>query len=216
MRVVIAEDAPLIRAGLVRLLSDEGFTVVAEAGDRDELLAAVDEHEPDLVVTDIRMPPSHTDEGIAAAIEIRRQYPAIAVLVLSQHVEPAAAVSLLAGAPTSVGYLLKERVSELDEFVAACRTVASGGSVIDELVAEQLLRRRRQQDPLDRLTDRERDVLAQMATGASNRAIAAALYLSEKTVESHVRSMFMKLDLAEDPDENRRVAAVVRWLHATP
>jgi DNA-binding NarL/FixJ family response regulator/class 3 adenylate cyclase len=213
VRVIVAEDAAIIRAGIVRLLTDEGFDVVADVGDKDALLAAATAERPDLIVTDIRMPPTHTDEGLAAAAAIRREQPDVAVLVLSQHIEPAAAVTLLQGNPTRVGYLLKERVSELDEFVEACRAVAAGGSVIDPLVTSQLMQRRRDSDALDRLTERERDVLSLMAQGRSNHAIAVELSCADKTVETHVRSIFTKLDLAEHPNDHRRVAAVVRWLH---
>ena len=212
LRVIVADDAALIRAGVVRLLADGGFVVVAEAADADELLAAVDADPPDLVVTDIRMPPTNTDEGLRAAAVIRERHPATAVLVLSQHVEAGAAATLLEGDPSGVGYVLKERVSELDEFLAAARTVAGGGSVIDPLVAEQLLRRRRHDTAVARLTERERDVLALMAQGRSNAAIRDELAMSAKTVETHVRSIFQKLDLEENPDDNRRVQAVVRWL----
>jgi len=213
LRTIIAEDAVLIRKGLERLLADEGFVVVAGVGDHDALLAAA-RAEPalDLVVTDIRMPPTFTDEGLRAAAELRAARPDLAVLVLSQHIEPAAATTLLASNPTAVGYLLKERVAEIDEFVAACRTVAAGGAVIDPLVTEQLMAAEQGRGGLDALSAREREVLERIAAGASNRAIAATLFCSEKTVESHVRSIFTKLDLPDDPDGNRRVAAAVRWL----
>ena len=215
VRVVIADDAALISAGLTRLLSDEGFDVLATVGDYDALLQAVNGDPPDLVITDIRMPPTLTDEGLRAAEVIRRTHPGVAVMVLSQHIESAAAVSLLAGDVAAVGYLLKERVSAVDEFIAACRAVCGGGTVIDPMVAEQLVRRRRDNDAIDRLSARERDVLTLMAQGRSNHAIATELICSDKTVESHVRSIFTKLDLPEDPEEHRRVAAVVRWLEAT-
>ncbi len=213
LRTIIAEDAVLIRKGLERLLADEGFVIVAGVGDHDALLAAAGaEPALDLVITDIRMPPTLTDEGLRAAAELRAARPGLAVLVLSQHIEPAAATTLLASNPTAVGYLLKERVTEIDEFVAACRTVAAGGVVIDPLVTEQLMAAEQGRGGLDALSTREREVLERMAAGASNRAIAATLFCSEKTVESHVRSIFTKLGLADDPDGNRRVAAVVRWL----
>ncbi len=213
LRVIIAEDAVLIRKGLERLLADEGFQVVAGVGDEDALLAAASaEPALDLVITDIRMPPTLTDEGLRAAAELRAARPGLAVLVLSQHIEPAAATTLLASNPTAVGYLLKERVADIDEFVLACHTVAAGGVVIDPLVTEQLMAAEEGRGGLDALSPREREVLERMAAGASNRAIAAALFCSEKTVESHVRSIFTKLDLLDDPDGNRRVAAVVRWL----
>jgi DNA-binding NarL/FixJ family response regulator/class 3 adenylate cyclase len=215
LRVVVADDAALISAGLTRLLSDEGFDVTATVGDYDALLQAVKADPPDLVITDIRMPPTLTDEGLRAAAVIRSMYPEMAVVVLSQHIESAAAASLMAGNVGALGYLLKERVSAVDEFVAACRAVCSGGTVIDPMVAEMLVRRRRDNDAIDRLSTREREVLTLMAQGRSNRAIATELICSDKTVESHVRSIFTKLDLPEDPDEHRRVAAVVRWLEAT-
>jgi len=216
-RVVVADDAALIRAGVVRLLGDEGFEVVGEAADADALLDLVERTRPQLVVTDIRMPPTLTDEGLRAAATIRDEYKDVAVLVLSQHIQAQAAADLLDEQAAGVGYLLKERVGELDEFVAACRTVAGGGRVVDPLVAEQLLAARNASaaDPIERLSERERDVLALMAQGRSNGAIASELAMSPKTVESHVRAIFQKLDLAENQDEHRRVAAVVRWLQSS-
>jgi DNA-binding NarL/FixJ family response regulator/class 3 adenylate cyclase len=211
-RVVVADDAALIRSGVVRLLADEGFDVVGEAADGEALLEVVDRTRPDLVITDIRMPPTQTNEGLRAAATIRATHPEVAVLVLSQHIEARAAADLLDDRAAGVGYVLKERVGELDEFVAACRAVAAGGRVVDPLVVEELLRAGRADDPVDRLSDREREVLQQMAQGRSNAAIASELAMSPKTVESHVRSIFTKLDLAENPDDHRRVAAVVRWL----
>jgi DNA-binding NarL/FixJ family response regulator len=212
LRVVVAEDAALIRSGIVSLLDDNGFTVTVDVGDATALLAAVDADPPDLVITDIRMPPTNTDEGLRAAAEIRARHPAVAVLVLSQHIEARAAAALLDGRPAGIGYVLKERVSALDEFLAACRTVAAGGSVVDPLVAEQLLHRRRHDDALARLTDRERDVLALMAQGRSNAAIAESLFLGAKTVETHVGAIFRTLDLEETSEGNRRVQAVLEWL----
>jgi DNA-binding NarL/FixJ family response regulator len=211
IRVVVAEDSTLIRAGIVALLSEEGFDVCAEAGDRDGLVAAVRRERPELVITDVRMPPSQRDEGLTAAMELRVERPSLAVLVVSQHVEPSAA-DLLLGGGAGVGYLLKERVSDLDEFVATCRVVAAGGVVIDPLITEHLLQRR-DDGVLDRLTDREREVLDLMAQGRSNAAIARDLHLAAKTLEAHVRSIFTKLDLVEHPDDHRRVAAVVHYLH---
>jgi DNA-binding NarL/FixJ family response regulator len=214
IRAIVADDAALIRAGIVRLLTEAGFDVVADVADADALLAAVEAHRPDLVITDIRMPPTNTDEGLRAAAAIRSSHPATAVLVLSQHIEARAAAGLLDGRPAGIGYLLKERVSELAEFIAATRAVVAGGSVIDPLVAEQMLGQRRHDDALARLTEREGEVLALMAEGRSNAAISEGLRLSPKTVETHVRSIFTKLDLGEDPDGHRRVQAVVRWLQA--
>ena len=212
VRVVVADDAALIRSGIVRLLAESGFEVVGEADDGVSLLTEVDARMPDLVITDIRMPPTNTDEGLRAAAEIRERHPDIAVLVLSQYVEARAASALLDGRPAGIGYILKERVSALDEFIDACRTVAAGGSVIDPIVAEDLLRRRRHDDVLGRLTAREREVLDLMAQGRSNSAIAAELFLGAKTVESHVRTIFQKLNLEETPDGNRRVQAVLQWM----
>jgi DNA-binding NarL/FixJ family response regulator len=176
------------------------------------LVAAVDADPPDLVVTDIRMPPTNTDEGLRAAAIIRSRHPDVAVLVLSQHVEARAAAVLLESGSAGIGYLLKERVTELDELLDAARTVAAGGSVIDPIVGEQLMRRRRGDDALARLTGREQDVLRAMAAGKSNAAIASEFNLAAKTVESHVRSIFQKLDLEDNSEEHRRVLAVVRWL----
>jgi DNA-binding NarL/FixJ family response regulator len=212
--VVVADDAALVRAGIVRLLADQGFEVVAEADDHDSLLAAVERTRPDLVVTDIRMPPGQHDEGLRAAAHIRTSQPDTAVLVLSQYIEASAAASLLDGQPSGIGYLLKERVSDLDEFVDVARRIAQGESVIDPLVTQQLLGRARDRDSVAQLTDREREVLDLMAQGLSNHAIASSLFLSAKTVESHVRSIFGKLGLPDDAAGNRRVQAVVRWLDA--
>jgi DNA-binding NarL/FixJ family response regulator/class 3 adenylate cyclase len=214
LRVIVADDATLIRAGVVRLLTSGGFRVVAEAEDLPGLLDAVAGEPPDLVVTDIRMPPTNTDEGLRGAAIIRAEHPEVAVLVLSQHGEARAAAGLLDGRPGGIGYLLKERVSDLDDFLDAARSVAAGGSVIDPVVAEQLVRRRRGDDALGRLTDREKEVLGLMAEGRANGAIAARLGLSPKTVETHVRSIFDKLDLEDNAEEHRRVLAVVRWLEA--
>jgi DNA-binding NarL/FixJ family response regulator len=212
IRTVLAEDAVLIRTGIAHLLQDEGFEIVASVGTFDELLAAVRTTRPDLLITDIRMPPSLTDEGLRAAATLRAEFDDLAIMVLSQHVEASAATTLLTGTPTAVGYLLKERVADVSHFIDACRIVAAGGVVIDPTVSKQLLSHQRHRDALAHLTERERDVLDVMATGASNKAIATRVFCSEKTVESHVRSIFQKLDLPEHPDENRRVAAVVRWL----
>jgi DNA-binding NarL/FixJ family response regulator/class 3 adenylate cyclase len=216
LRVIVADDATLIRAGVVRLLADAGFVVIAEAGDAEQLLAAVAADPPDLVVTDIRMPPTHTNEGLVAAAQIRSTHPDVAVLVLSQHVEGRSAADLLDGRPAGIGYLLKERVSELDEFVSACRHVAGGGSVIDPAVTEQLLRRRRDDRVIESLSVREREVLALMAQGRSNQAIADELVVGSKTIETHVRSIFQKLGVEESATGNRRVRAVLQWLQAAP
>jgi DNA-binding NarL/FixJ family response regulator len=212
--VIVADDAALVRSGIVRLLADEGFEVIGEAGDADGLLERVDAEPPDLVVTDIRMPPTHRDEGLRAAAIIRAKHPGVAVLVLSQHVEAGAAADLFDDKSAGIGYLLKERVGDLDEFIDACRAIVVGGRVVDPLVGEQLLERRRGGDGLARLTPRECEVLALMAQGKSNAAIASGLFMSPKTVESHVRSIFTKMDLGDDADEHRRVAAVIRWLQA--
>jgi DNA-binding NarL/FixJ family response regulator/class 3 adenylate cyclase len=213
IRVVVAEDSVFVRRAVVQLLREEGFDVVAEVGDRDALLAAARKHRPKLVVTDVRMPPTQTDEGLTAAAVLREEDPDVAVLVLSQHVEPKAAALLLSHSPTAVAYLLKERVSQLDEFVNACRTVADGGVVIDPLVTEQLVRGGHDDEVIARLTDREREVLDYMAQGRSNAAIAEEIHCSSKTLETHIRSIFNKLDLPADQGDHRRVAAVVRWLH---
>jgi DNA-binding NarL/FixJ family response regulator/class 3 adenylate cyclase len=211
VRVVVADDAALIRDGIIRLLSAEGFDVVADAADLDALIEAVDRHRPDLVITDIRMPPTQTDEGLRAARSIKEDHPDIAVLVLSQHIAASAAGDLLDGSVAGVGYLLKERVSDIDEFVDAARRVAAGDNVIDPLITEELLRTRAG-DGLAGLSAREREVLDLMAQGLSNQAISERLFVSAKTVESHVRSIFLKLDLPEESSGNRRVQAVIRWL----
>ena len=212
LTVIVADDAPLIRSGVVRLLIDAGFVVTADVDDGDALMSAVDASPPDLVITDIRMPPTNTDEGLRAAAAIRERHPAVAVLVLSQHIEGRAAADLLDGRPAGIGYVLKERVSDLADFVATCRAVASGESVIDPDVGAELLRRRQHDRGMERLSIREQEVLALMAEGRSNPAIAAELSLGAKTVETHVRAIFQKLDLEETPDGNRRVQAVLRWL----
>jgi DNA-binding NarL/FixJ family response regulator/class 3 adenylate cyclase len=214
IRVIIADDAALIRSGLIRLLTESGFDVLAEATDYQSLISAIDSDPPDLVITDIRMPPHHRDEGLRAAAHIKSAHPDIAVLILSQYIEASAATSLLDGHTAGVGYLLKERVSELDEFITTARQVTSGASIIDPLVTEQLLSKRRAETKVSSLTEREQEVLALMAQGLSNQAICASLYLSPKTVESHVRSIFSKFGLPDEPEGNRRVQAVLRWLQA--
>lgn len=214
MRIVIAEDSVLLRAGLVRLLADAGEQVVAEAGDADELLAAVNRERPDLVLADVRMPPTHTDEGIRAALTLRRQHPGLAVLVLSQYVEERYATELLAGDTAGVGYLLKERVADVREFVEAVRRVGAGGTVLDAEVVGQLLARTRRHDPLTALTPRETEVLTLMAEGRSNNAIAQLLVVSDGAVEKHVSNIFTKLDLPASANDHRRVLAVLRYLEA--
>ncbi|MFC7329509.1 response regulator [Marinactinospora rubrisoli] len=211
MRVVLAEDGVLLREGLAGLLERFGFEVVAAVGDHDALLAAATEHRPDLAVTDIRMPPGFTDEGLRAAVALRRERHDLAVVALSQYVEQSYAADLLdSGDGRRVGYLLKDRVVDVAEFAATLRQVADGGTVVDPQVVRQLLRRRR--DPLSRLSDREREVLALMAEGRSNGAIARMLYVSEAAVGKHVGNILAKLDLPPDDDVNRRVLAVLTYL----
>ena len=213
MRVVIADDSVLLREGVSRLLAEAGFDVVGQAGDVDELLREVGEKEPDVAIVDIRMPPTHTDEGLRAARELRRRHPLLGVLVLSQYVRPSYAFELLADDARGVGYLLKDRVSDLRELSDAVRRVGEGGSVLDPSVVSQLVGRRRQgHDPIDDLTERERQVLALMAEGRSNRAIAERLVITERTVEKHVRSILGKLHIAGSPDDHRRVLAVLAYL----
>ena len=214
MRLVIAEDAVLLRAGLTRLLDDAGEEVVAAVGDAEALLDAVERQAPDLAIVDVRMPPTFTDEGIRAAVQIRTQHPDTAVLVLSQYVEQEYASELLAGNTEKVGYLLKDRVADVHEFVDAVRRVADGGTALDPEVVAQLLARSRRRDPLDRLTDREREVLGLMAEGRSNRAIGDELVVSDGAVEKHVSNIFSKLDLPPAPGDHRRVLAVLRYLES--
>jgi len=213
--VVLADDAALLREGLARLLTEHGFDVVAQVGDADALLSAVEAHRPDVAVVDVRMPPSHTVEGLQAALEIRRLHPDVGVLVLSQHLESRYALDLLRSGK-GVGYLLKERVADVADFAESVRRVATGGSAVDPEVVSRLLGRQRRRDPLEKLTGREREVLALMAEGRSNQAIATRLFLNAKTVESHVRSVFTKLDLLLEPDTHRRVLAVLAHVHGTP
>jgi DNA-binding NarL/FixJ family response regulator len=214
MRIVIAEDAALFRAGLARLLEDDGHQVCAAVADGDALLAAAAEHRPDIVIADIRMPPTYTDEGLRAALELRRSRPETAVLVLSQYIETRYADSLLRGSPAGVGYLLKDRVADVTEFTDAVTRVAAGGTALDREVVSQLLAASRHSGGLDPLTQRERDVLALMAEGRSNAGIAAALVLSLGTVEKHVASIFGKLGLPASESDNRRVLAVLRYLES--
>jgi len=212
MRVVIAEDSVLLRAGLVRLLEDAGFEVVGEASDAEDLLRKVRAHLPDLAVTDIRMPPTQTDEGLRAAQQIRAELPQIGLMVLSQHLDEGYALELLQNSAEGVGYLLKDRVADIDAFVDALRRVGARGSVLDPEVVSQLLGRRRAHDPLDRLTPRERQVLALMAEGRSNNAVARELVVTERAIEKHVTSIFSKLGLTAAEDGHRRVLAVLQYL----
>src|SRR5580658_2112397 len=225
MRVVIAEDSAVVRAGLAEILADRGHDVVAAVGNGEALLAAVAEHQPDVTVVDVRMPPGYTDEGLRAAIEIRRHHPATGVLVFSQYIETRYAADLLgatsgagAGAPHrragGVGYLLKDRVADVGEFVEALSRVAAGGTALDPEVVSQLLAASRRGDALGDLTHRERDVLALMAEGRSNSAIAAILVVSERAVEKHVSNIFSKLGLAPSDADHRRVLAVLRYLES--
>jgi DNA-binding NarL/FixJ family response regulator len=213
MRVVIAEDSVLLREGLVHLLDRAGIEVVEAVADAEELLRAVERQQPDAVVVDVRMPPTHTDEGLRAALVLRRQWPQVAVLVLSQYVEERYATELLSTETSGVGYLLKDRVADVTEFVAALQRVAGGGTALDpEVVAQLLVRGRR--DPLERLTPREMEVMRLMAEGRSNSAIAAELVVTESAVEKHVNNIFAKLDLAPADTDHRRVLAVLRFLGA--
>jgi DNA-binding NarL/FixJ family response regulator len=212
LRVTVADDAALFREGLVRLLTDAGLEVVASVGDAQSLLECVQHDPPDVVITDIRMPPTHTTEGLDASRTIRSEHPEVGVLVLSQHVEPHFALQLLEDGATGAGYLLKERVSDVRELTDAVRRVAAGGLVIDPSVVAELVSRRRVRDPVESLSERERDVLSLMAEGRSNQAICERLFLSPKTVEAYVRSVFTKLDLQQGADDNRRVLAVLAFL----
>jgi DNA-binding NarL/FixJ family response regulator len=214
VRVVIADDSVLLREGLVRVLVEGGFDVVAQAGDASQLLHAVDETKPDVAIVDVRMPPTHTDEGARAAKEIRETHPDVGVLVLSQVVEAGHALDLFSERPEGFGYLLKDRVLEIDEFFESVRRVARGGTAVDPEVVAQLMGRRRDADPLEDLSPREREVLALMAEGFSNRGICSRLYLSPKTVETHVHSIFGKLRLPPAADDHRRVLAVLAFLRA--
>jgi DNA-binding NarL/FixJ family response regulator len=213
MRVVIAEDSVLLREGLARLLQRDGIEVADAVGDAESLLRAADVHRPDLAVIDVRMPPDFSDEGVRAALVLRRQWPEMAVLMLSQYVEQRYAVELLTGRMRGVGYLLKDRVADVTEFLDALRRVAAGGTALDPEVVSQLLVRRHD-DPLDRLTPREREVLAQMAQGRSNAGVAEALVLSDSAVAKHINKIFSKLDIPPTDNDNRRVLAVLRFLHA--
>ena len=216
MRVMVADDAVLFRTGLVRLLGDAGFEVPVAVGTATELIAAVAADPPDAVVVDIRMPPTHTTEGLDAARDLQRTHPGVGVLVLSAHVETHYAMELLQSGTSGAGYLLKERVTDLGELTDAVRRVAAGGVVIDPAVVAELVGRRRAHSPLDDLSERERDVLDVMAQGRSNQAIGEQLFLSPKTVEAYVRSVFQKLHLHQAEDDNRRVLAVLAYLRGQP
>ena len=212
MRVVVAEDVVLLREGIVRVLRDGGFEVVGAVGDAASLLELIDREPVDVAIVDIRMPPTHTDEGLVAAETLLARDPSVPVVVLSQAVEAAHAVRLLGEGRGGVGYLLKERVAAMDDLFEAIERVARGGTVVDPAVVAALVGRRRARDPLDELTPRERDVMALMAEGRSNRAIAGRLFIGDKTVETHVASILSKLGLEEAPDDHRRVLAVLTWL----
>ncbi|GAA2813563.1 response regulator transcription factor [Saccharopolyspora taberi] len=210
--MILADDSTLLREGLLRLLSDEGHEVVGAVGDGEALLAAVAEQQPDIAVVDVRMPPTHTDEGLRAALEIRRRWPGVAVLVLSQYVEKRYAVELVSAGTGSVGYLLKDRVVQVDDFLEALERVGAGGTAFDPEVVRQLVVRSAREDPLGKLTARERDVLDHMAQGRTNAGIAEHLHISQSAVEKHVNAIFDKLDLAHLTGYSRRVLAVLRYL----
>ena len=212
MRVVIADDAPLIREGVARLLTESGVQVVAQVDDADALLACVRDLHPDVALVDVRMPPTHTDEGLSAAREIRSRYPGTAVLVLSQHLESEYAVRLVDERPERTGYLMKERVGRVEQLLDAVQRVAAGECVVDRAVVDELLARRRQVDPLEELTPREREILGLIAEGRSNQGICRTLWLSPKTVETHIRGAFAKLGIKEASEDNRRVLAVLAYL----
>ena len=214
MRVAIAEDSVLLREGLARLLDDEGIEVVAQCSDPDDLLLKVRSYSPDVAIVDIRLPPTHNDEGLRAALAIREQHPGVAVLVLSQYVELGLALTLLADSAEGVGYLLKDRISDVDEFVAALRRVANGGSALDPIIVSTLVSKERPDDPLGQLTPREREVLELMASGSSNQGIADSLVITVRAVEKYVSSIFTKLGLPSTGSESRRVLAVLTFLRS--
>jgi DNA-binding NarL/FixJ family response regulator len=214
MRVVVADDSVLLREGVVRLLEENGFEVVGQAGDAEDLIRKVKAHKPDVAVVDIRMPPTNTDDGLRAALEIRAELPDTGVLVLSQYVEEGYALDLVGESAGGVGYLLKDRVADVERFVDSVRRVADGGSALDPEVVSQLVGRARRDDPLADLTPRERQVLELMAEGRSNNAIADHLVVTERAVEKHVTSIFGKLGLAPAPEDHRRVLAVLAFLRA--
>ncbi len=215
MRVVVADDVMLTREGIVRLLTDAGIDVVGQAEDAGGLLRCVRLTQPDHAIVDIRMPPTHTDEGLVAAGMIRSQHPQIGVLILSHHIEPSYAMRLLEDHPERVGYLLKDHVFDVAILVDALRRLSDGESVIDPTIVSRLVRRRRREDPIDELTEREREVLALVAEGLSNKALAARLVITERTVEAHVKQIFLKLGLDTNPGSNRRVLAVLAYLRTT-
>ena len=212
MRVVLAEDSVLLREGIARLLEDAGFEIVGQVDNPDDLLRRIGFSKPDVAIVDIRMPPTHTDEGLQAARRIRERFPTVGVLVLSQYVEPAYAMELLQESAEGVGYLLKDRVADVDEFAGAVRRVAQGGSALDPTVISQLVGRRRSDDPLSSLTPREREVLELMAEGRSNNGIAERMVVTERAVEKHVTSIFGKLNLPPAAEDHRRVLAVLAYL----
>ena len=214
LRVLVAEDSVLLREGLVRLLEESGFEVVAQAGDADELLRKTRAHRPDVAIVDVRMPPDNTDDGLRAALRIRAEEPQTAVLVLSQYIEEQYAMELIGEGHEGVGYLLKERITDVETLIDSVRRVADRGSVIDPQVVSQIVRRHRDQDPLWELSAREREVLELMAEGRSNHAIATRLVISERAVEKHVTSIFSKLGLPPAEDDHRRVLAVLKYLRA--
>jgi DNA-binding NarL/FixJ family response regulator len=214
MRVAIAEDSVLLRDGLARLLGDSGFDVVAQCTTADELLLKVRSFPPDVAVVDIRLPPTHNDEGLRAALEIRARHPSVGVLVLSQYIEIGLALKLVSDSADGVGYLLKDRITDVDEFVAAVRRVAAGGSALDPMIVSTLLARHRSNDPLAQLTPREREVLELMATGSSNQGIADALVITLRAVEKYVSTIFTKLGLPSTKSESRRVLAVLLFLRS--
>jgi DNA-binding NarL/FixJ family response regulator len=214
VRVAIAEDSVLLREGIARLLDDAGLEVVAQCENADDLLLKVRSYSPDVAIVDIRLPPTHNDEGLRAALEIRSKHPSVGVLVLSQYVELGLALKLLADSAEGVGYLLKDRISDVDEFVGALRRVADGGSALDPIIVSTLVSRQRPDDPLSQLTPREREVLELMASGASNQGIANALVITVRAVEKYVSSIFGKLGLPSTGSESRRVLAVLTFLRS--